>query len=49
MGSELRLREDDESLVCSCLLAHEDPDVKLIEQDWNELRDAIAEPWSGEV
>ena len=49
MGSARKLREDDESLIRSCLLANEDPDVKLIEQEWNEIRDAIAEPWSGEV
>jgi hypothetical protein len=45
----LELREDDTSLIRSCLLANEDPEVKLIEQDWNEIGDAIAEPWTGEV
>ena len=46
MGSEPKLREDDESLITSCLLANEDPAVKLIEHEWNEIRDPIEEPWS---
>jgi len=49
MGPEPKIREIDELLIRSCLLANDDPDIKLIEQDWNELRDATAEPWSGEV
>ena len=36
-----KLREDDESLICSCLLANNDPDAGLIEQEWEEIRDAI--------
>jgi hypothetical protein len=43
------LREDDESLISSCVLANEDPDVKLIEEEWEEIRDAICEPCSAEV
>ncbi len=43
------LREDDESLIRSCVLANEDPDVKLIEEEWDNIRDVIAEPWTGEV
>ena len=44
-----KLREDDESLIRSCVLANEDPDGKLIEEEWDEIRDAICEPWSAEV
>ena len=43
---EKSLREDDESLIRSCLSANEDPDVKAIEREWDEIRDAIEEPWS---
>jgi hypothetical protein len=43
------LREDDESLIRSCLLANEDPDIELIEQEWNEIRDSIVEPWGSQV
>jgi len=43
---EKSLREDDESLIRSCLLANQDPEVKAIEQEWDEIRDAIEEPWS---
>lgn len=43
---EKSLREDDESLIRSCLSANEDPDVKAIEQEWDEIHDAIEEPWS---
>jgi hypothetical protein len=30
----------------SCILANEDPEVKAIELEWDEIRDAIEEPWS---
>jgi hypothetical protein len=43
---EKSLRENDESLVRSCLLANQDPEVKAIEQEWEEIRDPIEEPWS---
>jgi hypothetical protein len=43
---EKSLREDDESLIRWCLSANEDPDVTAIEQEWDEIRDAIEEPWS---
>lgn len=43
---EKSLREDDESLIRSCLSANEDPEVRVIEQEWDEIRDAIGEPWS---
>ena len=45
MGLE-KSRRDNESLVRSCLLANQDPDVNAIEQEWDEIRDAIEEPWS---
>ena len=40
------LEEVDESLMRSCILANEDPEVKAIELEWDEIRDAIEEPWS---
>jgi len=43
---EKSLREEDESLIRSCLSANEDPEVKAIEQEWDEIHDAIEEPWS---
>jgi len=43
---ERSLGGDDEFLVRSCLLANEDPAVKVIEQEWDEIRDTIEEPWS---
>lgn len=43
---EKSLLEEDEALIRACLLANEDPDVKAIEQEWDEIRDAIEEPWS---
>ena len=43
---EKSLREDDESLIRSCLSANEDPDVKAIEQEWAQIPDTIEEPWS---
>ena len=43
---EKSLLEDDEALIRSCLSANQDPDVKVIEQEWDEIGDAIEEPWS---
>ena len=43
---EKSLRENDESLIRACLAANQDPDVKVIEQEWDEIRDVIEEPWS---
>jgi hypothetical protein len=43
---EKSLREGDESLIRSYLSANDQPDVKAIEQEWDEIRDAIEEPWS---
>ena len=41
---EKSLREDDKSLIRSCLLANQDPEVKAIEQEWDEIGDALEEP-----
>ena len=43
---EKSLREEDDALIRSCLLANQDPEVKAIEQEWDEIRDALEEPWS---
>ncbi len=43
---EKSLRENDESLIRACLIANQDPDVKAIEEEWDEIRDVIEEPWS---
>jgi hypothetical protein len=43
---EKSLREDDELLIRSCLSANEDPDVRAIEQEWEQIPDTIKEPWS---
>jgi hypothetical protein len=43
---EKSLREDDESLIRSCLRANEDPDLKAIEKEWDEIHDPIEESWS---
>jgi hypothetical protein len=42
-------RPDDESLVGSCLSANQDPAAEAIEPEWNEICDAIEEPWSDQV
>jgi hypothetical protein len=36
---------DNETLVRSCPTANQDPEVKGIEQEWNEILDVIDEPW----
>jgi hypothetical protein len=41
---EKSLQEEDESLIRACVMANQDPDVKAIEQEWDEIRDAIEEP-----
>jgi len=43
---EKSLREEDDALIRSCLLANQDPEVKVIEQEWDGIRDALEEPWS---
>ena len=40
------LQPGDESLLRSCLSANQDPDVRIIEREWDEIRDVMAEPWS---
>jgi hypothetical protein len=42
-------RLDDEFLVRSCLSANQDPAVKAVEQEWDEICDGIEEPWSEQV
>jgi hypothetical protein len=44
---EKSLREEDDSLIRSCLLANDDPDVKAIEKEWDQIQDKIEEPWNG--
>lgn len=43
---EKSLLEEEDALVRACLAANQDPDIKAIEQEWDEIRDAIEEPWS---
>jgi hypothetical protein len=40
---------DNESLVRSCLSTNQDSPVKAIEQEWDEICDALEEPWSDQV
>jgi hypothetical protein len=42
-------RLDDESLMRSCLSANQDSAVKAIEQEWDEICDAIEEQWSDQI
>jgi len=43
---EKSLLEEDDALIRSCLSANQDTEAKVIEQEWDEIRDAIEEPWS---
>jgi hypothetical protein len=43
---EKSLREEEQALVRSCRLANQDPEVTIIEQEWEEIGDQIEEPWS---
>ncbi len=45
----IKNRPDDESLVRSCLSANQDPAFKAIEHEWDEICDAIKEPWGIEI
>jgi hypothetical protein len=40
-----KLRERREHLIQACELANKDPEVLLIEQEWERLSDEIPEPW----
>ena len=40
---------DDESLIRSCASANQDPEIKAIEQEWDEICDAIEERWSDQI
>jgi len=42
---EKNLREEEEALVRSCLLANQDPDGQTIEKEFDQLQDPIEEPW----
>jgi hypothetical protein len=41
-----KLRERDERLARACEIANHAPDVLAVEQEWDALRDEIAEPWA---
>jgi len=41
-----KLRERDEQLKRACEIANNAPDVLAVEQEWDALRDEIAEPWT---
>ena len=43
---ERNFRESDEALVRSCWLANEDPEVKQIEQEFDQLQDPLPAPWN---
>ncbi len=43
---EKSLREEEQALVRSCRLANQDPEVTIIEQEWEKIGDQIEEPWS---
>lgn len=43
---EKSLRDEEDALIRSCLLANQDPEVKAIEEEWDTIQDAIEEPWS---
>ena len=42
---EKNLREEEETLVRSCLLANQDPDGKTIEEEFDQVPDPFEEPW----
>ena len=42
-------RLGDESLVRSCLSENQDPAIKAVEQEWDEICDAIEEQWSDQI
>ncbi len=41
-----KLREREERLIRSCEVANADQEVRAIEEEWEALRDDIAETWS---
>jgi hypothetical protein len=45
----MKIDEDDESLIWSCLAANQDAEVEAIEHEWDEIASLIDEPWSGDV
>ena len=42
---EKSLREEEHALVRSCRLANQDPEVAVIEQEWDQIGDQLEEPW----
>ena len=43
---EKRLMEEEKSLIRACKSANEDPDLKALEKEWDQINDEIEEPWS---
>jgi hypothetical protein len=43
---EKSLQEEEQALVRSCRLANQDPEVAVIEQEWDQIGDQVEEPWS---
>jgi hypothetical protein len=43
---EKSLREEEQALVRSCRLANQDPEVAVIEQEWDQIGDQVEELWS---
>jgi hypothetical protein len=43
---EKSLREEEQAPIRSCRLANQDPEVSVIEQEWDQIADLIEEPWS---
>lgn len=41
-----RIQERDAELIRACEIANEDADVARIEQDFDGIRDVMAEPWT---
>lgn len=42
---EKSFREEEEALIQSCRLANQDPEVKTIEEEFDQVPGAIEEPW----
>ena len=39
------LGDEERALVQSCLAANQEPDIRMIEEEWDEIHDVIEEPW----
>jgi hypothetical protein len=42
---ERSLRDQERALVRACLAANKVPDFKAIEEEWDQIRDGLDEPW----